>query len=323
MSNFNRILRRSSFLKRIIRYFMVKKRESFPRLLSIELTNACNSDCIMCPRSKLTRKITQMDFNLFKKIIDECKGQKLKKINLFWFGETFIYPKLPEAIKYIKENLPKVKLNISTNGALVKSEIAEKVIKAGLDTINFDIDGATKDTFESIRKNLDFNQVTENAKNFMEIRKRLGKNKPKVSVTIIKMDKTVDEIDTFKEQWKEIVDSIGVNDYNTWLGNVEDRNVGEKKEVSKAGKFTFPCDHPFNELAFAVDGTVSMCCLDWDCSEEIGDINENTVKEIWTGEKMKEKRQLMIDNKYDQIPICKNCNSYIFQEKSVWANVWQ
>ena len=321
--NVNKIFRRTFLLKRLIRYILLKKRESFPRLLSIELTNACNSDCIMCPRGKLTRKTAQMEFDLFRKIIDDCKGHNLRKINLFWFGETFIYSKLSEAIKYIKENLPKTKVNISTNGSLVKGEIAEEIIKSGLDTLNFDIDGATKETYESIRRNLNFRQVTENVINFINLRKRLKKKKPKVSVTIIRMDKTIGEIESFIENWKGIADHVGVSDYNTWLDSVEDRNVGEKKEKSRKGKFTFPCDHPFNELVISVDGTATMCCLDWDCTERVGNLKINSVKEIWTGEGMKKRRKLLIENKYDEIPICRNCNSFIFQERSIWSNVWQ
>ncbi len=126
--NFNRIFRNTFLLKKVIKYFLLKKRESFPELLSIELTNSCNADCLMCPRSELTRVKGQMDFELFKKIINDCKGYNLKKINLFWFGETFIYPKLIEAIKYIKANLPKTKINISTNGALVKDSVVDEII---------------------------------------------------------------------------------------------------------------------------------------------------------------------------------------------------
>ncbi len=321
--NINKIFRKTFFLKILIRYIRLKKRASFPRLLSIELTNACNSDCIMCPRSKLTRETGQMNFDLFKKIIDDCKRHKLRKINLFWFGETFIYPKLAEAIKYIKENLPRTKINISTNGSLVNGEIAEEIIKLGLDTLNFDIDGATKETYESIRRNLAFHQVTENVINFVNLRKRLKKKKPKVSVTIIRMDKTIVEIKSFIENWKGIADHVGVNAYNTWLDSVEDRNVGDKRENSRKGKFTFPCDHPFNELVISVEGSATMCCLDWNCTEKVGSLRTNSVKEIWTGEEMKKRRKLLIENKYEQIPICRNCNSFIFQERSIWANVWQ
>ncbi len=321
--NVNKIFRKAFILKNIIRFILLKKRESFPRLLSIELTNACNANCIMCPRSKLTRKTAQMDFELFKKIIDNCQGRNLKKINLFWFGETFIYPSLIEAIKYIKENLPKTKINISTNGSLVKGDIVEKIIRSGLDTLNFDIDGATKETYESIRKNLIFEEVTGNLKNIMEVRNKLNAKKPYISVTIIKMTETVDEIEPFIKQWENIVDHVGVNDYNTYLGEVEDRNVGEKKELSSAGRFTFPCDHPFNELVIAADGTAGMCCLDTNLTQKAGDVNTSTIKEIWNGSELKKIRKLMIENKYDLLPICQNCNSFIFQENSVWANIWQ
>jgi MoaA/NifB/PqqE/SkfB family radical SAM enzyme len=320
--NINKIFKKIYLVKSIIRYILLKKKESFPKLLSIEVTNACNSDCIMCPRSKLSRKTTQMDFDILKKIINDCKGHKLRKINLFWFGESFIYPNLLNAITYIKTNLPKVKINISTNGSLVNEEISEKVINSGLDTLNFDIDGATKETYESIRRNLNFSQVTENVHNFMKIRKKLKKKKPKVSVTIIRMDKTSHEIASFIKMWKGKVDHVGVNDYNTWLGSVEDRNIGEKKKKSISGKFTFPCEHPFNELVISADETAAMCCLDWNCSEKIGNIKTSSISEIWTGEEMKKRRKLLMENKYELIPICRNCNSFIFQEKSVWANVW-
>ncbi|MFQ5646109.1 MAG: radical SAM protein, partial [bacterium] len=65
----------------------------FPSLLSIELTNHCNASCIMCPRKEMTRKKGHMEFSLFKKIINDCRSQPLKKINLFWFGESLLYPK--------------------------------------------------------------------------------------------------------------------------------------------------------------------------------------------------------------------------------------
>ena len=321
--NLNRIFRNIFFFKKIIKYFLLKRRESFPRLLSIELTNSCNADCIMCPRSELTRAKGQMDFELFKKIINDCKGYNLKKINLFWFGETFIYPKLIEAVKYIKENLPRTKVNISTNGALVKGSIVDKIIKSGLDTLNFDIDGVTKETFESIRINLNYEEVTGNVFNFLDQRKKLNSKTPKVSVTIIKMDKTNNEIEAFIKKWRNIADHVGVNDYNTWLSSVDDRNVGNIKDKSSSGKFFFPCNHPFNELVIAIDGKASMCCLDWNCTEEVGKLEADTIKEIWTGEKMQGRRQLLMEGQYDQIPICKNCNSFIFQERSVWANVWQ
>ena len=43
-----------------------------PSHLAIETTNICNSTCKFCPSIKQTRKKGVMDFDLFKKIIDDA-----------------------------------------------------------------------------------------------------------------------------------------------------------------------------------------------------------------------------------------------------------
>ncbi len=75
-------------LKKILFTINRKKREKFPRLLSIELSNICNASCIMCPRDLLTRKIQNMSAETLGKITDSCKGEPVRKINLFWFGDS-------------------------------------------------------------------------------------------------------------------------------------------------------------------------------------------------------------------------------------------
>jgi len=40
--------------------------------ISIETTNLCPAHCTICPREQLTQKLGIMDFDLFKKIIDDA-----------------------------------------------------------------------------------------------------------------------------------------------------------------------------------------------------------------------------------------------------------
>ena len=48
-------------MKKLCADFLLKRHEKFPRLLSIELTTACNSSCIMCPRPRMKRRIAHME----------------------------------------------------------------------------------------------------------------------------------------------------------------------------------------------------------------------------------------------------------------------
>ena len=59
--------------------------------------------------------------------------------------------------------------------------------------------------------------------------------------------------------------------------------------------------HPFTGLATREDGAIKICCR----SAPIGDIKDNTLEEIWNGDKMKEvRRQVMNDERPD---VCEPC----------------
>lgn len=82
---------------------------------SIELTSRCNLNCQMCPFRIDNKNIPKgdMDWDLFTKLADEL-AQQSEAIMLFNRGEPFLYPKIYEAIDYVK-----CKVIISTNGTLI------------------------------------------------------------------------------------------------------------------------------------------------------------------------------------------------------------
>jgi radical SAM protein with 4Fe4S-binding SPASM domain len=292
--------------------------------LSIELSNACNSNCIMCPRADLTRRIQHMPMEVLEKIISDCRKQPLRKINLFWFGDSLTNPKFIDQLRIIRKALPKATLNLSTNAELLTLRRSDLILNEDLlDRINFDIDGVTKKTYQSIRRGVNFDLVMKNVHYFIDKRNKLGKGKPRISVTIIKMTKTLSEIDDFKSYWKNHADKVEVNDYNTWLGSKPDFNVGNTLKRSREGGFDFPCIHPWNELVISADGKAGLCCLDYDLTAEVGDVTKEKIEDIWTGEKMAEYRNHIMKLDYHLIAPCRNCNSYIYQDKTWWAKLWR
>ncbi|MBI3813892.1 MAG: radical SAM protein, partial [Nitrospinae bacterium] len=138
-----------------VKYFSIRNRLRRPLKVTIEITNACNSDCIMCPRQSMTRSVGNMDFELYKKIIADCGRIGVKIIQPFNFGEPLLHKRLGDFIRYAKENT-KSRVQISTNGSILDDEKAREILDSGLDRINIDIDGFTRDTYKKVRRNLDF-----------------------------------------------------------------------------------------------------------------------------------------------------------------------
>ena len=66
------------------------------------------------------------------------------------------------------------------------------------------------------------------------------------------------------------------------------------------------CMKPWVHLFVSHYGTVGPCCLaPWDADKALGDINRNTIQEIWNGSEMKDLRTKMLKDQKDNR--CKQC----------------
>jgi len=319
------------FLRNFLFNVVRKKKEIFPKILSIEFTSACNAKCIMCPQPDMDRKKENMSFDVLNKIVKDCKGKPLKKINLFWMGDSTVDKQMIEKIRIIRKNLPKTKLYLSTNAQLLSEKRSRILLDENLlDVINFDIDGLNKNTFEGIRVKLDFDVVTSNVKYFLNYKKKNNKKLPETRVTIIDMKPTKDEIEEFVKYWSPLADKVDINHYNTWGGTQDELNYDDdhqdpkhqgKLNQSQNTAFDFACTHPWEEMVIGADGRVGLCCLDHELHEQVGDVRENTIKEIWQGVKINEYREKQMTLNYSSIKSCKDCNAHTYQSDKLWAKL--
>lgn len=96
--------------------------------VEIETTTFCNRKCHYCPNSKYSRGVHLMDELLFKKIIDELKVLKFDGfIHPHFYGEPLTDKRMPKLLRYAKEQLPKCKIIIFTNGDLLNTEAYNKL----------------------------------------------------------------------------------------------------------------------------------------------------------------------------------------------------
>ena len=320
---FHWLISKTDGFRTIIQKRILAQRLDFPLLVSLELTNACNAQCIMCPRERMTRAVKIMDMKLVEKIAGNLREHSVHKVNLFWFGESLLHPQSLEILRLLRKTVPGTKLNLSTNGQVLDGTLAMGVLTSGIDTLNVDIDGSEKETFEGIRRKLSFEKVTRNLVEFMELRKEMRLKRPRVSVTMIEMKDTENEVASFTKMWKRVVDDIHVTKYNTWCRQVEDRNTFRTAESINGRGFTFPCENPWKELVISAEGKAVLCCLDFNASMPVGDVTTQSLEEIWKGNALSKVRALLISGRQSEIPLCRGCNAHIFQEESFWANLWR
>ena len=173
-------MQKTSLFKTLLKsYFSYLKGKNkcnyFPFKIWIETTSRCNLACRLC----LNREINNsdkgdMDFSLFKKIINQSKDF-LYEANLFHRGEPLLNPNIAEMIEYASIN--NIKTCIHTNATLLNEEMSIKILKSGLTKIYFSLDTFIKEDYEYIRSGADFEKTVSNIKNFLQLKKELKLNR--------------------------------------------------------------------------------------------------------------------------------------------------
>jgi len=271
----------------------------FPINIDFEVTNACNLKCKMCPRTENIENgtfwdIGYIDIDDYKNVIDEGMRWGLCAVKYNFMGEPLLHPDLVEMIKYAKQ-AGVLDVMFNTNAVLLTEEMSEALIDSGLDKIFFSFDSPYKKTYESIRVGAKFKEVLNNIVRFNWIRG--DKVKPLTRVSMVMLPENEDERNDFKALFSSIVDVIAFIEY---IPIKKDRKPQEPK-----GKYC--CPQLWQRMVIHPDGGVSPCCGNFDRGLTMGNIFEQSVHDIWTGERYKTIRDLHTSGNYDKIPTCAEC----------------
>ncbi len=291
-----------------------------PLLVDIEGTNVCNAKCIMCPHPKMKREKGIMEWELFKKIVDDCVYLEVPEVSLNGFGEPLLDSLLIDRIKYLKKSgIPIVR--IYTNAGLLKERIAEELIHSGLDSINTCIDGVTKDVFERIRPGLDFDIVEKNVQEFIRLRNKMGKKKPEVFIGFLRLAENKAEWNAFVNRWSPVADGIYRAIPSNWANSVKLTPILIDDFRYQKGYYKSPCIFLWKMISIQYNGDVALCCRDYEGKFILGNLQESNLKDIWHSKKLKTARQFHLDGNIERVSLCANCSSPDSMSPTIWWRV--
>lgn len=141
----------------------------FPKHLQIETINGvCSAHCSMCTIDQWKRKPQVMSTETFSSILAKFLPyqEHLEYLTLHFCGEPLLDSSLPEKVN-IAKNLNFKGVGFATNCTHLNENMAERLLKAGLDTIICSIDGINKETHESIRVRTNFDEIVRNVQQFI------------------------------------------------------------------------------------------------------------------------------------------------------------
>lgn len=274
------------------------EKTEFPRLVAIETTNRCNASCQFCPNSRLNRSSCTMSDALFEKIIEECREFPLKAIEPFLNGEPFMDPKILDRMEYIRQRLPKTKLRLYTNGNLMTPAKIDRMVDLGIDHLFVSLNYLNANAY---RRHMGLNlEKTLSNLAYLTDPKRRHRVARNISFRMVRTNEhTLFMQDQFLEYCDERdVKSFIVGQFN-YKGDIE-------STLPIPG---YPCEH-ISRLDILSSGWSTLCCMDQEGMYGWGNLNENSVLDVFNSAAAQHTRRMHREGRRKQMTPCKSCNLF-------------
>jgi len=283
----------------------------------MDQNNKCNLKCRMCgfsdPRVKYIPHY-DMPFWLFKKIAKEA-FPFTKYLALSCLTEPLMTRDLPKRLDLLKEYRVPFS-EIITNGVLLKEKIISKILEVPITRLGISLDGATAETYESIRIGSSFSKVIANIHLFNKMKADRGSDLPHLRLLHVISEANINEFpallaqdETLKAQsvdfrtiipihnaglqasdakwfWKKIEKCREL--LSEWTQKTGVENTGilryqaeENKLLDENGEKLI-CRRPWDTLAIHANGD-AYPCMTWSRGP-IGNIAHESFDQIWNGQ---------------------------------------
>jgi radical SAM protein with 4Fe4S-binding SPASM domain len=296
-----------------------------PVSISFEPTTSCNLRCPECPSGlrEFTRPRGMLKKDFFFKTIDEIHKDILYLI--FYFqGEPYLNKNFLEMVSYASSK--GLYTATSTNAHFLTDETAKKTVESGLDRLIISLDGTTQEVYEQYRREGNIDKVIQGARNIVKWKKELKSKTPFVFFQFLVVKPNEHQIEEVKKLAKEVgVDEVRFKtaqgyDYENDPNNLIPENEKYSRyKKNKEGKHTAKnklqnhCWKLWQANVITWDGMVVPCCFDKDATHRLGNLKNESFKEIWQNKKYKQFRQDITTSRKN-IDICANCSEGL----SVW-----
>jgi len=297
-----------------------------PRILSIETTERCNLDCVMCPRKQTSLSTKEFTLKQFKHILSLFPS--INAVVLLGRGETFMMKDIFPILDFGTSK--DIHFTIITNGTIFTPETIKNIPHTG--KILVSIDHPHADKYKQIRRKGDLDAVLSNLKALKKLRPKQW-----LCIQAVIMNSNIDYLDDFIKLAKSVsADAVKFIHPVIFDRNMNGIHIEPSKEISfklskskayakKLGirfvavpQMSKPrvCVEPWLALRVSLDGNIYPCCYidnssgsswsEW-CKEIsltvpqsnyiMGNIFNNPMREIWNGKSFRLLRKEIIDTR--------------------------
>lgn len=287
-----------------------------PFTIYVEPTNVCNFSCSYCPHSFPDYKeraggLSSLTLESCARVLDEIASMgRLRTLNFYMLGEPYANRNLPAFVRMAKDRGVADRVIVTTNGTLLNEKAAAETIASGLDYLRVSIYGSTAERQRAITHSaIPLDRVIDNLRRLRALRDAAGTTKPHIYCKMIESPDP-EENANFLDVFSGLCDEIEIEPAMNWnLDEAHDLS-GLGAALQESSYFAQPksaCPFPFYTLVINADLTVSVCCVDWEKKTAIGNLNEQSLRDIWHGEALRDFQLTHLSGNRHSLEACRSC----------------
>jgi radical SAM protein with 4Fe4S-binding SPASM domain len=278
---------------------------SFPKVVIFEIVCGCNLRCVMCPEKQLTRKKGVMSFDLFRMAVTEIANTAPDtEVWATIMGEVFLHrTRVFEYIRFAKRDAHLQKFFLNSNLVLFQEDYMDLLAESGLDKLTVGLDAATAETYNRIRVGGDFERVEKNIEAILSAKARGQLPSLELVLQFIVQDLNGHEEELFKQKWAGRGATLKVRQQLGWGTAVD----APALKIANEDR-TVPCPWLMRTMSIHWTGHVAQCDAEWNGDRYVGDLNRQTIKEVWL-DQLLTTRKRHLANDFDYEP-CRDCHDW-------------
>lgn len=310
--------------KKMLMDELEKIRSADPVVYNIETTNRCNMRCQMCPRTTMmTRKIEDINRDTFITVVDQLRPHSAeewaawkvfcekkygiseedapsenhfflyvisKVIQLHGYGDPLLDKNMHEYVKILHER--GFYSYFSCNPANINLDLTYKMLDAGLDYIKYSLESVDDAVHKTIRG--EKSNFTDSYKKILNVLDYKHQNRLNTTVVITMLDLNRTNQ---REDYEKLLRAFEGLDVYVYLKSEDCQWYRRDFHGTKSIHWSEVCKHPWMTMTIKSNGEAAMCMEDFNNEIILGDVNKQTLKEIWDGEEYKRFRMAHIDVK--------------------------
>mgnify|MGYP006078580803 FL=1 len=274
----------------------------YPPYLLIEPVSTCNLRCPFCFQTdkSFTKKpyMGVIDFDFFKKIVDQADELETGAITLASRGEPTMHKKFIQMLEYMnkKKNIFEIKTN--TNGTYLTEEICHGIFKNNVTQVVISSDHYIKEHYERLRLGSNFEKVVKNVDMLFNIRKKhYPESLTEIRISGIDNERNLDR-KKFKDFWITRCDHVSAGYPLERWDTYQNEPIMDLKD---------PCENLWDRMYVWFDGKVNPCDADYKSYLSYGSANEYNLKELWNNKIISNMRDTHLKKNRDKLNPCDRC----------------